>query len=235
MAYVVSPQRHLAPTVGKIDVLAGVFIWTGSVIASSGERVVSGLVQRLGSLSFISDNTGCLGGQPFPRNCRIIIFASHEVYVGTERVCRFQEQVLVAADRPSHLLARAGRSAHAVESAEVMMAGTAAPSAGGAGKGAPADVPPEPQRTKRSARTPLERAENLAGNFDMSARDQPLIPFINRLLEPVQSGDDPEQAKEILEGTHQASSTRPWPCSRNGTGSIASYVSMRLPKVLLLS
>jgi hypothetical protein len=38
----------------------------------------------------------------------------------------------------------------------------------------------------------------------MSARDQPLIPIINRLLEPVRSGDDPEQAKEVLEGTRQA-------------------------------
>jgi hypothetical protein len=49
----------------------------------------------------------------------------------------------VAADPPSHMLARAGRSAHPVESAEVMMAVTAAPSVDGAGKGAAADVPPE--------------------------------------------------------------------------------------------
>jgi hypothetical protein len=46
--------------------LGGVFIRTGSVIAASGVRVVSSLVQRLGSLSFISDNAGCLGGRPFP-------------------------------------------------------------------------------------------------------------------------------------------------------------------------
>jgi hypothetical protein len=85
---------------GQIDVLARVFIRTGSVIASSGERMVSGLVQRLGSLSFISDNTGCLDGRPFPRNGRIMTFGSHEVYVGTERVCRYPEQVLVAADPP---------------------------------------------------------------------------------------------------------------------------------------
>jgi hypothetical protein len=81
----------LAPTVWQIDVLAGVFIRTGSVIASSGVRVVSGLVQRLGSLSFISDNTGCLSGQPFPRNGRIMSFGSHEVYLGTKRVCRYPE------------------------------------------------------------------------------------------------------------------------------------------------
>jgi hypothetical protein len=77
--------------VGQIDALAGVFIRTGSVIASSGERVVSGLVQRLGSLGFITDNAGCFGGRPFPRNGRIISFSSHEVYVGTERACRYPE------------------------------------------------------------------------------------------------------------------------------------------------
>jgi hypothetical protein len=31
-----------------------------------------------------------------------------------------------------------------------------------------------------------------------------LLPIIDRLLEPVQSGDDLEQTKEILEGSHQA-------------------------------
>jgi hypothetical protein len=79
------------------------------------------------------------------------------------------------------------------------MTGPAAPPAGGAGKGAAADVPPELERMKRSVRPPLERAENLAGTSGVSARDQPLIPIINRLLELVQSGDDLEQAKEILE------------------------------------
>jgi hypothetical protein len=157
MAYVVSPRRHLAPTVGQIDVLGGVFIRTESMIAASGVRMVSGLVQRLGSLSFISDNAGCLGGRPFPRNSRIISFGSHEVYVGTESVCR--EQVLVAADPPSHMLAHAGHSAHPVESTEVMMAGTSVPPAGGAGKGgAAADTPPEQEKAKRSAHPPLERA-----------------------------------------------------------------------------
>jgi hypothetical protein len=80
-----------------------------------------------------------------------------------------------------------------------MMAGT------GADKGAAAaDVPPEKEKAKRTTCPPLERAENLAGTSGMPARGQPLIPIINRLLEPVQSGDDPEQAKEVLEGTRQA-------------------------------
>jgi hypothetical protein len=71
--------------------LAGVFIRIGSVIASLGERVVSGLVQRLGSLSFVTDNVSCFGSQTFPRNGRFISFGSHEVYMGTERVCRYPE------------------------------------------------------------------------------------------------------------------------------------------------
>jgi hypothetical protein len=142
MAYVVSPRRHLAPTVGQIDVLRRVFIQTGSVIAASGVHVVSGLIQRLGSLSFISNNAGCLDGRPFPRNGRIMSLGSHEVYVRTESV--FREQVLVAADPPSHMMAHAGRSARPVESAEVMMAGTSVPPAGGTGKSAVvADTPPE--------------------------------------------------------------------------------------------
>jgi hypothetical protein len=112
------------------------------VIAASGVRVVSGLVQRLGSLSFICDNAGCLGGRPFPRDGRIMSFSSHEVYVGTESLCR--EKVLVAADPPSHMLARAGRSARPVEPVEVMMAGTSVPPADGAGKAATAvgETPP---------------------------------------------------------------------------------------------
>jgi hypothetical protein len=81
-----------------------------------------------------------------------------------------------------------------------MMADIDAPSADGAGKGAAADVPPE-QRPKRSARPPLERAENLASTSGASARDQLLIPIINRLLKPARSDDDPEQAKEVLEAT----------------------------------
>jgi hypothetical protein len=151
--------------------LGGVFIRTGSVIAASGVRMVSGLVQRLGTLSFISDNAGCLGGRPFPRDGQIMSFGSHEVYMGTESVCRYQQQVLVAADPPSHLLAHAGRSARPVESAEVMMASTAVPPADGAGKGATAaEVTPEKEKAKRTARPPLERAENLAGTSGVPAR-----------------------------------------------------------------
>jgi hypothetical protein len=185
--------------------LGGVFIRTGSVIAASGVRVISGLVQRVGSLSFINDNAGCLGGRPFPRDGRIMSFGSHEVYVGTDRICR--EEVLMAADPPSHWLAHAERSARSVESAEVMMAGTSVPSAEDAGKVAAATVgasPPEPPKVKRSARPPLERAENLAGTSGVPARGQVLLPIIDRLLELVRSSDDPEQTREVLVGSRQA-------------------------------
>jgi hypothetical protein len=166
--------------------LGGVFIRTGSVIAASGVRVVSSLVQRLGSLSFISDNTGCLSSRPFPRDGRIMSFGSHEVYVGTERVCR--EEVLVVVDPLSHRLVHAGRSARPVESAEVMMASTSVPSAEDAGKAAAAaaaDTPPEPPKAKRSARPPLERVENLAGTSGVPTRGQVFLPIIDWLLEPM--------------------------------------------------
>jgi hypothetical protein len=83
-----------------------------------------------------------------------------------------------------------------------MMVGTTVPPADGAGKGTvAADVTPKKEKTKRTVRPPLERAENLAGTSSVPARGQPLIPIINRLLEPVQSDDDLEQTKEVLEGT----------------------------------
>jgi hypothetical protein len=131
-------------------------------------------------------------------------FGSHEVYVGTKTICR--KKVLVVADPPSHLLAHAGRSARPVESAEVMMAGTSVPPVDGASKGAAAggDTPPEPPKAKRSARPPLEHVENLAGTSGVPARGQVLLPIIDRLLEPVRSGDDPVQTKEVLEGSRQA-------------------------------
>jgi hypothetical protein len=130
-------------------------------------------------------------------------FGSHEVYMRTESFCR--EEVLVVADPPSHRLAHAGRSARLVESAEVMMAGTSVPSAEDADKAAAAaDTPLEPPKVKRSARPPLERAENLAGTSCVPARGQVLLHIIDRLLEPVRSGDDPEQTREVLEGSRQA-------------------------------
>jgi hypothetical protein len=95
--------------------------------------------------------------------------------VGTERACRYPEQVLVVADPSSHGLARARRSARPVESAEVMMTCYTVLPAGGVGKVVAGDVPPEVERTKRSARPPFGRVENLAGTSSMSARELPLM------------------------------------------------------------
>ena len=99
----------MAPTVGLTAALAGVFIRTGSIIAS-GERVVSGLVHRLGSLNFISDNVGCFGSRPMPRNGCLVNFGMFEVYVATEFVCKYPEQVLVAEDPPAVCAARGRRT-----------------------------------------------------------------------------------------------------------------------------
>ena len=83
MASVVPPRRQLAPTVGPAATLAGVHIRAG-LLTISGERVVSGLVQHLGSLDFVNDNAGCFAnGSRFHKNGRIIEFGSHRVYLGT--------------------------------------------------------------------------------------------------------------------------------------------------------
>ncbi|KAK1628958.1 hypothetical protein QYE76_003273 [Lolium multiflorum] len=59
------------------------WVRTGFVTAS-GERVVSGLVQRLDSLDFVSDNTGSFTNDTtFPRNGGMMLFGMHRFYVGT--------------------------------------------------------------------------------------------------------------------------------------------------------
>ncbi|KAK1620878.1 hypothetical protein QYE76_026395 [Lolium multiflorum] len=60
----------------QLVALAGVHIRAG-LLTISGERVVSGLVQRLGSLDFVNDNVGCFAnGGKFPKNGSIIEFGS---------------------------------------------------------------------------------------------------------------------------------------------------------------
>jgi hypothetical protein len=66
-----------------------------------------------------------------------------------------------------------------------MMTGPVVPPAGGVGKAAAGDVPLAVERTKRSARPPLERAVNLAGTSTVSVGEQPMQLVINRLLESV--------------------------------------------------
>jgi hypothetical protein len=62
---------------------AGVRIRTGFVTAS-GEHVLSGLIQRLGSLDFVSDNASSFAnGTNFPRNNGVMLLGSHRDYLGT--------------------------------------------------------------------------------------------------------------------------------------------------------
>jgi hypothetical protein len=83
---------------GPAAVLAGVFIRTGSIIASFGERVVFGLVQRFGSLDFVSNKAGCFGNRPLPRSGSFINFGAHKVYVAIDTACVYPAKVHVAAD-----------------------------------------------------------------------------------------------------------------------------------------
>src|SRR4051812_30267460 len=92
VASAVTPPRQLAPTVGKAAALAGVFIRTGNLI-STGERVVSGLVQRFGALRFVSDNAGCFGNWPLPSGGRFIAFGDHDVYIGIVPMRRYHDSV----------------------------------------------------------------------------------------------------------------------------------------------
>ena len=164
MASAVTTPRQLAPTVGPAAALAGVFFRTGNVIAS-GERVVSGLVHRLGSLSIIIDNAGCFGSRPLPAGGSFINFGEHRVYVATVSVRRYPDKVHVAADPPAFRVARGRRSARPASCVEVMMTGPVAGS--GIGKG----TAPEPlleSRPTRTARPPLERLENLTGHIGTS-------------------------------------------------------------------
>ena len=54
--------------------------------------MVCGLVHRFGSLNVISDNAGCFGGRPLPRNGCLVEFGGLTVYVTTEVVCRYPER-----------------------------------------------------------------------------------------------------------------------------------------------
>ena len=114
--------------------------------------MVSGLVQRFGSLGFIDDNTGCFGDTPFPRDGRFINFGAHEVFVATNSVCRFPEHVVTAADPPAVCAARGRHNDCPAGSVEVMMAGGNAAKDVAEGAGAPT-------KSTRTGRPPLERPE----------------------------------------------------------------------------
>ena len=96
----------------------------GPVLAS-GERVVSGLVQRLSALDYVSDNASNFSTGAFPRNGVFINFGVRRVYAGTVPANRYPDVVHVAADPPAVLAAR-GRRTVRPTSCEMLMAGMGA-------------------------------------------------------------------------------------------------------------
>ena len=201
MGSTVIPPRQLAPTVGPVAALAGVFIRTGSIVAS-GERVVCGLVHRFGSLNFLSDNAGCFGSTPFPANGRFINFGDHQVYVATEIACRYPERVHVAADPPAVCAVRGRRITRPANCAEVMMT---APGAD-AGKGAIGETDAG-AKSARTARPPLGRPENRAGYAGPSSvpvRSDPLRDTIEKLGMPVTPCADTVLTQAQLEEQRQS-------------------------------
>src|SRR3954469_24357024 len=101
MASAVPPPRKSAPTMGQKQVLDGFFIRMGNIIAKTGERVYSGLIQRFGALNFVSDNAGCFGAKPFPRGGRFIKFGEHQVYIAVCVERAYPESVGLAPDPPT--------------------------------------------------------------------------------------------------------------------------------------
>ena len=93
------PPQQLAPTVGQVAALQGVSIRTGS---SSGERVQSGLICRIGDFSFISDNAGCFAGKPFSTNGFLMTLGSFITYVAPELVSSYPTRIVEAEDPPAY-------------------------------------------------------------------------------------------------------------------------------------
>ena len=120
MASAVPPPRQLAPTVGPAAVLAGVKIQTGNFI-HTGERVVSGLVQRFDLCDYVSDNAGSFRGKTPPRNGVFINLGMHQIYVGVDTSSVYPHQVVVAGEPPLSAVSRPCE-AHPVSSVEVMVA-----------------------------------------------------------------------------------------------------------------
>jgi hypothetical protein len=167
----------------------------GSILASS-ERAVSGLVQRLGSMDFVSDNAGNFGNKPFPRNGSFLTFSAHRVYVSMVQVCRHPEVVHVAVDPPAVCAARGRRTGRPASCVEVMTAGLGAD----VGKAATAEKAAG-GRTTRSGKPAYERAENIAGQAGTSTTPIPnvLQASIDLLAMPVVSTTDLALAQVQLE------------------------------------
>ncbi|KAK1625913.1 hypothetical protein QYE76_000228 [Lolium multiflorum] len=197
MASVVTPRRQLAPTVGPAAALVGDHIRAG-ILTISGERVVSGLVQRLGSLDFVNDNTGCFAnGGRFLQNGRILEFGSHRVYLGTVKERQYPSPVLVAPDPPRSSTARGPRTDRAAGSLEVMMAGV-----GGAGKGTAVEGAGQTKST-RTAKPPTQRDEIVTGTSTAPPAATLLQAAMSVLAMPITQNIDPAVAQAELEAQRQ--------------------------------
>src|SRR4051812_18533545 len=195
MASAVPPPRQLVPTVGQKQVLDGVFIRTGNIIAKTDERVYFGLIQRFGALNFVSDNAGCFRTKPFPRGGRFIKFGEHQVYVAVRVERAYHEHVVLAPDPPTAPVA--GKPLQLV-SMEVMMTApnpTTPPVVPVVNANAEGGNHEETPRAARTAKTPLEKPENIA----RSKRAKELQEAIDKLAEPVAQATDPTRVQAELE------------------------------------
>jgi hypothetical protein len=156
--------------------------------------VVSGLVQRLGSLDLVNDNVGCFAnGGRFPKNGRIIEFDSHRIYLGTVPEHRYPSLVLVASDPPRSSAARGPRSDRAAGSVEVMMAG-----AGGTSKG-PTEEGAGQTKSGRTAKPPTERDEIVADTSNAPPAATPLQAAMSELATPIARNADVAATQVELE------------------------------------
>jgi hypothetical protein len=155
---------------------------------------VSGLVQRLGSLDFVNDNTGCIAnGSRFPKNGRIISFGGHRIYLGTVPVNQYPSKVLDAPDPPLYAAARGSRTDRTAGSVEVMVAGAADAGKGAAGENA------EPTGSGQQAKHPLEREQNGAGTSHAPPAATPLQAAMSVLATPITPNADAVATQAELE------------------------------------
>jgi hypothetical protein len=162
-----------------------------------GERLVSGLVQRLGSLDFVIDNVGSFCNGAFPMSGIFIFFGVHHIYVGTTLTCRYPSVVHVADDPSAICMARGQRSNRSVGCVEVMMA-----SADGIGKGA-AGEKDATGKPGCSAKPALERQQNTIGMSNVPPTLTLLQATINKLVMPVAADADLVMTHSELDGQRQ--------------------------------
>src|SRR3954468_872350 len=87
----------------------------------TGERVVSGLVQRFDLCDYVSDNAGRFRGKTPPRNGVFINLGMHQIYVGVDTSGIYPHRVIVAGEPPLST-ASSPHGERPVSSVEVMVA-----------------------------------------------------------------------------------------------------------------